>query len=75
MFCKASGGQPSWYPKGGEGLHTCVRISSTSLNPILVSASLLCSIMTMLLLCSETCFEPPAALRVFLVNCCSWAIC
>lgn len=36
--------------------HTCVLISSTSLNLILVSANLLCSSMTTLWLCSSNCF-------------------
>lgn len=43
---------------------TAVLISNTSLNPILVSANLLCNIMTTLLLCSDTCFAPTPFLFV-----------
>jgi len=57
----------------------CVRTSSTSLNVMLVSASLFCKSMTTLLLCSSTCFssavlEPPWALRC-LTSAWSVAIC
>lgn len=41
-------------------LLTCVRTSNTSLKVMLVDASLLCSSMTTLLLCSSTCFDPDA---------------
>ena len=51
-------------------LRTWVRTSSTSLNVILVSASLFCNSMTTLWLCSSICFssadlELPCALRCF----------
>ena len=53
---------------------TCVRISSTSLNPIVVSASLVCSIVTTFLLCSETCLPPAPAFKLDCVKACNWAI-
>lgn len=52
---------------------TCVRISSTSLNPMVVSANLVWSMVTTFLLCSDTCLPP--ALRLDWVKACSWAIC
>ena len=52
-----------------------MRISRTSLNPIEVSASLDWSIITTLLLCSETCFDPLAELRFERVKDWSAAIC
>lgn len=58
----------------GQAL-TCVRISNTSLKPIVVSASFVCSIVTTFLLCSETCLPPTPGYRFDCVNACSWAIC